>query len=105
MSAPPCANDTGRGPAWIWPWRPSPGVGHMVLRVADAAAPMTFGRAWRVVALAVGAVPVLLGYWLGSRLHQPATALLLTPLFLACLVRDRLDRAIVLAAVVIGTHS
>jgi hypothetical protein len=77
----------------------------MVLRLADAALPLAFSRWWAALAIAAGAIPILLGYWSSSSLHQPVTALLLTPLFLSCLVRDRLGRAISLAALVIGSHS
>ncbi|MDB5306505.1 MAG: hypothetical protein JWO38_707 [Gemmataceae bacterium] len=99
------AAPVGRGPVWVWPWRPGGQVGRVVLRWAGAADPLTFGRWWPAAAAAVGAVPILLGYAAGSALHQPATAVLITPLFLACLARDRLGRAVGVVALVFGAHS
>jgi hypothetical protein len=95
----------GRGAVWIWPWRPGRRVGRQLLRWADAVAPIALGRRWALAAIAVGAVPALVGYLCGSTLHQPATALLLALLFFACLARDRLGRAIGLVTLVIGAHS
>jgi hypothetical protein len=92
-------------PAWIWPWRPGERVGRAILRWTAAADPVVSARAWPLVAAVVGAVPVLAGYAVGSPLHQPLTALLMAPLFLACLARDRLGRAVGVVGVVFVAHS
>jgi hypothetical protein len=91
--------------AWIGPWRPGNRVGRAVLRWAGAADPVVSARWWPAVAAAVGAVPLLAGYAAGSSLHQLLTAILLAPLFLACLTRDRLGRAVGVVAVAFGAHS
>ena len=93
------------GRAWVWPWRPGDRVGRAAFRCAVAADPVVSGRWWPVVATAAGAVPLLAGYAAGSALHQPAAAVLLAPLFLACLARDRLGRAVAVVAVAFGAHS
>jgi hypothetical protein len=64
-----------------------------------------FGRWWLVATIAIGALPVLIGYAAGSALHQPVTAVLLAMLFVACVARDRLGRAIGVVVTVMGTHS
>jgi hypothetical protein len=94
-----------RGRAWVWPWRPGDRVGRTVLRWAAAAAPVVSSRWWPAAAAAVGAVPLLAGYAAGSSLHQPLTALLIAPLFLACVTGDRLGRAVGVVVVALGVHS
>jgi hypothetical protein len=61
--------------------------------------------AWPAVAIAVGVAPLALGYVLATPLHLLITALLLGPLFWACVRDDRLDKALALVALVVGSHS
>jgi hypothetical protein len=80
-------------------------MGQRLLRLAGAARPLVAGRWWPALALAVGAGPLLLGYALGTPLHQAATALLLGPLFWACVCDDRQGKALGLLFLAVGTHS
>jgi hypothetical protein len=80
-------------------------MGRQLLAFAGAARPLVTGWRWPFVALAAGAAPLALGYTLGTPFHQAATALLLAPLFWACVRDDRQGRAVALVVLVIGTHS
>lgn len=70
-------------------------IGHYLMRL----------RWWPIIALAVGSVPILAGYHCGTSVHQPVTAVLLAVMFLGCVRRDQLGRAILLTVIVIGSHS
>jgi hypothetical protein len=76
-----------------------------VLRLAGFARPLVSGWRWPALALAVGVVPLLLGYALGTPLHQLTTALLLAPLFWACVCDDRQWRAMGILFLAAGAHS
>jgi hypothetical protein len=76
-----------------------------VLALAGTARPLMALRAWPVFALAVGLGPLALGYTLGMPLHHLLMALLLGPLFWACVCEDRLGKALLLVALVVGSHS
>jgi len=76
-----------------------------LFRLAGMARPVMASRAWPLVAVLIGAAPITFGYLVGSSLHQLVTALLLAPLFWACICEDRLGRAIVLTGLVLGAHS
>src|SRR5262245_3740989 len=80
-------------------------LGDRLFRVAGMARPVMAHRAWPAAAVLVGAIPLAAGYAIGSPLHQLVTALLLAPLFWACVCEDRLGRAILLTGLVLGTHS
>ncbi len=79
--------------------------GERMVELVGLARPVMNARSWPIVALAIGTGPLALGYALGTPLHQPLTGLLLTPLFWACVLDDRLRRAIALLVLVIGSHS
>src|SRR3954469_1471869 len=87
-----------------------PGFGFLaarerLFRLAGLARPVLAARAWPAVALLVGTLPLALGYLVGSPLHQLATALLLAPLFWACVCEDRLGQAVAVTGLVLGAHS
>jgi hypothetical protein len=88
--------------SWLPAGRP---LGDRIFRLAGVARPVMACRAWPVVAIAVGVVPLLAGYLVGSPLHQLVTGLLLAPLFWACVCEDRLGRAIAVTGLVLGAHS
>jgi hypothetical protein len=76
-----------------------------LFRLAGIARPVMASRAWPVVALLVGSLPIAMGYLVSSPLHQVVTAICLAPLFWACICEDRLGRAIVVTGLVLGAHS
>jgi len=80
-------------------------LGDRLFRLASIARPLMASRAWPVCALLIGAVPIAASYLIGSSLHQVVTALLLAPLFWACVCEDRLGRAILATGLVLGAHS
>ncbi len=90
---------------WVWPFRHSPRMGQQVLALAGVARPLVAGWWWVLLALAVGLLPLAAGHALGTSLHQPATALLLAPLFWACVRDDRQGRALGILFVAMGAHS
>jgi hypothetical protein len=61
--------------------------------------------AWAALAIAVGLVPLTLGYFSATPLHHLFMALFLAPLFWACVCDDRLGKALLLVALVVGSHS
>jgi hypothetical protein len=61
--------------------------------------------AWPALAVALGLGPLTLGYVLGTSLHHLLMALVLAPLFWACVCEDRLGKALLLVALVVGSHS
>lgn len=79
--------------------------GDQLFHLASIARPIMSSRAWPAVALLVGAIPIAVGYLVGSSHHQVITALLLAPLFWSCICEDRLGRAIVVTGLVLGAHS
>ncbi len=92
-------------PRWVWPWRPPRRVAEAAWTVAGAADGGVTGRRWLPVAVAVGTLPVLLGFAVGTSSHQLATAVCTGFLVLACVRRDDLFRAVGVVAVVFATHS
>lgn len=92
-------------PGWIGPWRPNARLREWAWRFATAAEPILAGRRWLPAAGAVGAVPILAGFALGSPFHQPATGLALALLVLPCVATDRFLRAAGIIAISIFVHS
>jgi hypothetical protein len=88
--------------SWLPAGRP---LGDRIFRLAGFARPVMSWRAWPIVAILVGMVPIGIGYLIGTSLHQVITGLLLAPLFWACVCEDRLGRAIALTGLVLGAHS
>lgn len=87
-------------------WFPSQWMlGDRILRLVGVARPLVVARSWPVTSILVGVLPVAIAYACGSWLHQIATALLLAPLFWACVCEDRLWRAIAITGLVLGAHS
>ncbi len=62
-------------------------------------------RAAAAWAVAIGAVPITLGWLLTTSLHQPLTGLLLTPLLVGCLAKGRPGLALAGIALAVGVHS
>jgi hypothetical protein len=95
-----------RRPAWIWPWRPSPSIAGRTLRAAqglsDRVGPWP---CWCVLGAAVGTLPLLIGYAIGRPEPGLATALLLTPLLAASVVRDALGRGFGLLGAAFFAHN
>ncbi|MCO5167530.1 MAG: hypothetical protein M9894_14380 [Planctomycetes bacterium] len=91
--------------AWVWPLRLPRGVGAAAWSFSGLAAPAHRGAWWVGAAVAVGAAP-LLACWAGggSAAHQPASALLLLPLFLAAVRLERPGRAIGVVALAFAAH-
>lgn len=58
-----------------------------------------------IASLSVGALPVCVGWVLGTAAHQPLFGLLLTPILIGCLARGRLGLAFLAIAIAIGIHS
>jgi hypothetical protein len=69
------------------------------------ARPVMARRAWPLLAVAIGTIPLAIAYLLGTPAHQPLTGLLVAPLFWACVCDDRLGRAMALVVAVMGSHS
>jgi hypothetical protein len=90
---------------WVWPFRHQRSTGDGLYRLAGLAAPLVAGWRWPFVAVAVGVLPLALGYLLGTSAHQPLTALLLGPLFWACVRDDRQGKALGVVGLVVGSHS
>lgn len=91
--------------AWVWPWRPRPRLRAFAWRFATSLEPAVAGRRWLSAALAIGTVPILAGFALGSWLHQPLTGLALALLALPCVAADRFFRAAGIVAVAVFSHS
>ncbi len=96
--------DTNRS-AWIWPWRPRARLRALAWRFATALEPAIAGRRWLVSSAAVGALPILAGFALGSWLHQPVTGMALALLILPCVAADRFFRAAGIVAIAVFSHS
>jgi hypothetical protein len=97
-------NHHGRG-CWIWPWRPSSSAARSVAWLATLGESLVRGKRWLVSAALVGALPLLLAYYFPFRESQVITGLLLTPLFLSCVMGDQFFRAAGIVAVTISIHS
>ena len=91
--------------AWLWPWRPRPRLRALAWRFATALEPAVAGRRWLPSSLAVGAIPILAGFALGSWLHQPVTGLSVALLVLPCVAADRFFRAAGTVATAVFAHS
>lgn len=74
-------------------------------RTASIASPWIDRRIWWIAAAAVGILPVLAGYALGTSAHQPATALLLFVLLLAAVRDDKPARGMGALALAFAAHS
>lgn len=86
------------------PWLPA-AARDRLFYLAGAARPVLTARGWPAVAVLAGTVPLAAGHLAGSPLHQPATAVLLAPLFWACVCEDRLGKAVAVTGLVLGAHS
>jgi hypothetical protein len=97
--------ETPRRLCWVWPFRHRASTGAGLYRLAGLAAPLVAGWRWPFVAVAVGVLPLALSFLLGTSAHQPLTALLLGPLFWACVRDDRQWKALGILGLVVGSHS
>jgi hypothetical protein len=93
-------------PTWLGPLRVPRRAAAAAWSFAGAAAPAHRGAWWILAAIAAGTAPLLVCWAAGgSRLHQPACAALLLPLFLAALRLERPQRAIGVVAIAFAAHS
>lgn len=86
-------------------WCCRPRFQTLIFETVSVARPILRPAHWPLIALALGLLPLMLGYASGSVFHQSLTGLLLVPLFLACVCEDRLGKALSLVALVLGSHS
>lgn len=96
----------GRRPAWIWPWRPSATISRRTLnqaqRLADAVGPLPN---WLLLGALCGALPLLCGYatqWPDAGLMG---SLLIVPVLIAAVSRDRFWHGLAAVGAAFGTHS
>jgi hypothetical protein len=81
------------------------GYGPTLVALLDRAQVIVLSRWWPLYAILAGVVPVLVGYSLGSALHQPITAILLAAPFYSCGLRGLFARALGLVGIIMGLHS
>ena len=98
-------NDAVSRRYWVWPCRLGASTARAILRAARFAEPLVRGLRWWPISVAAGATPILLASVFATSCHQTLTGLLLVPLLLACVVRDRCVRGIAIIVMVISVHS
>jgi hypothetical protein len=85
--------------------RSSQAVARDFLRLVQGAEAIAHGARWVLVALACGSVPLLAAWATGFDFHRPATALLLMPVWLCLVRRDREGAACGMVFLTFAVHS
>jgi hypothetical protein len=94
-----------RRPTWIWPFPVPRRLAQVAWRATGLAARLYDGWMWLPVAVAAGAIPVLIGISFGLSGHQPVTAILLFLLFIAAVRENRLACGVAVVGIVFAAHS